>query len=481
MTDNIVPGLLAATIAVPFGGAVLIMLAGAKRDLLTLTLPFLTLIPAFMLGYFFVQMPADQTHVFVLGALAEGLTISFMLEPLGVTFAAIVSVLWPISMLYSLDYLYANQLRNKRRFCACFTLAIGSAFGIAFAGDLLTLLIFYELMTLVTYPLVTHYGSARAKRAGSIYLAFLLGSSFLLFLPGVIWFWVHYGTLAFTPGGIVGGAAPPHPIWLLVFAFGIGKAALMPLHRWLPEAMVAPAPVSALLHAVAVVKAGVFAIAKIIVYVFGLDFLAAGAANWLVYIAGISIIVAALLALRQDSLKRRLAYSTVSQLSYITMGMALLKPALIGAVFHLAAHAFAKITLFFAAGAIQTVTGKEKISTLRGIGHTMPWTMLCFAIAALSLIGLPPAAGFVSKWFLLGGAVHATHYFAIGVLIVSTVLNIAYFAPIVCRAFVPVPHPYPQALREAPSGMLIAMLLTAAIVLLLFFFPEPLLGLAREI
>lgn len=477
---NIMQDLLIGTVVLPFAGALLITFVGDKRDMITLVLPFLTLILAFVLVYFFMHIPSDQMPTFVLGELAEGLTISFALEPLGMIFACIVCILWPISMLYSLNYFYANRLRNKNRFCACFFLAIGSALGIAFAGDLLTLLIFYELLTLVTYPLVTHYGSAKAKRAGWIYLAYLLGSSFLLFLPGIVWLWLNYGTLAFVPDGIV-SSKPPHPLWLLVFAFGIGKATLMPLHRWLPEAMVAPAPVSALLHAVAVVKAGVFTIAKIIVYIFGLDFLAGYSENWLIYIAGVSIIIASLLALRQNSLKRRLAYSTISQLSYITMGMALLKPGIAGAVFHLAAHAFAKITLFFAAGAIQTVTGQEKISALHGIGRTMPWTMVCFTIAAVSLVGLPPAAGFISKWFLLGGAAHATHYFAIGVLVISTVLNIAYFAPIICRAFAPATHTSAQASHEAPAGMLMAMLLTVLMVLLLFFFPEPVLNLAQEI
>ncbi len=472
--------LLLWTIALPFIGALSIAFAGRRRDVPALTIPFATLILLLLLAYSFMQVSTEQTVGFVLGELAPGLPISFAIEPLGMIFACVVGILWTVSMLYSLDYLYANGLQSKTRFCVCFFLAIGSTLGIAFAGDLLTLLIFYELLTLVTYPLVTHSGSDAAKRAGRIYLAFLLGSSFLLFLPGIVWLWLNYGTLTFTSGGIV-GAQPPHAIWLLILAFGVGKAALMPFHRWLPEAMVAPAPVSALLHAVAVVKAGVFTIAKIVIYIFGPDFLAANGGNWLVYIAGISILIASLLALHQDSLKKRLAYSTVSQLSYITMGAALLNPAVSGAVFHLAAHAFAKITLFFVAGAIQTVTGKEKISELRGIGQAMPWTMTCFTIAAVSLIGLPPTAGFVSKWYLLDGAIHSAHYFAIGVWIVSTLLNIAYFAPIICRAFTPDSQINPYDSREAPFGMLIAMLLTTLAVLLLFLFPEWVLNPARKI
>ena len=366
MTNSIATTLILSSILVPFIGTVFITTNDYRRNVPVLTIPFITLVTVFLLAYLYTQLPDGQTLSVALGALAPGLTISFVIEPLGMIFACVVAILWPISMLYSLDYLYANQLKNKTRFCVCFYLAIGSTFGIAFAGDLLTLLIFYELLTLVTYPLVTHKNDAAAKRAGRIYLAYLLGTSFLLLLPGIIYLWLRYDTLAFTPGGIMTDA-PLHAAWLLVFVFGVGKAALIPLHRWLPAAMVAPAPVSALLHAVAVVKAGVFTLAKILIYIFGFDMLTNNS-NWLVYIAGISIVLASVMALRQDSLKKRLAYSTVSQLSYITMGVVLLKPALIGAVFHLVAHAFSKITLFFAAGAIQTASGKEKISTLRGIG-----------------------------------------------------------------------------------------------------------------
>jgi multicomponent Na+:H+ antiporter subunit D len=272
-------------------------------------------------------------------------------------------------------------------------------------------------------------------------------------------------------------------ILLALFMFGIGKAALMPFHRWLPAAMVAPTPVSALLHAVAVVKAGVFSVVKVVVYVFGLDQLA-GATDWLVAIAGFTIVSASVVALNADNLKRRLAYSTVSQLSYVILAVAILAPlSVVGAALHIAAHAFGKITLFFAAGSIYTAAHKTEVSQLDGIGRRMPWTMTAFAIGALSMIGLPPAAGFVSKWYLVSGAISQEAWFALGVVLVSTLLNAGYFLPIVYRAFFKplsaeaVAHPH----GEAPLPIVIALTFTAAGTLALFFFPDVPLALAQQL
>ncbi len=263
----------------------------------------------------------------------------------------------------------------------------------------------------------------------------------------------------------------------------------MPFHRWLPAAMVAPAPVSALLHAVAVVKAGVFAVVKVSVYVFGIDFLS-GLANhgWLVYVAGTTILIASLIALRSDNLKRRLAYSTVSQLSYVIMAAAILTPlSVIGAALHIAAHAFAKITLFFAAGSIYTAAHKTEVSELDGIGRRMPWTMGAFAIGAVSMIGLPPTAGFVSKWYILMGALEAEQMFAVAVIVVSTLLNAAYFLPIVYVAFFRAPaengrpREHESEHGEAPLPIVFALVITAAGTVLLFFFPGAALELARAL
>jgi multicomponent Na+:H+ antiporter subunit D len=309
-----------------------------------------------------------------------------------------------------------------------------------------------------------------------------------------VFIWHLSGTTDFSAGGILAGKLGHAGLaaLLALCMFGIGKAALMPFHRWLPAAMVAPTPVSALLHAVAVVKAGVFSVVKVIVYIFGVDNLAqagfGGAADWLVVVAGFTIVAASVVALRADNLKRRLAYSTISQLSYVVMAAALLAPlSLIGAVLHIAAHAVGKITLFFAAGAIYTAAHKTEVSQLDGIGRRMPWTLGAFGIAALSMIGLPPTVGFISKWYMLSGAMVAQHWLVVGVIALSTLLNAGYFLPIVYRAFFVAPAAadpgqdrHAHAHGEAPLPMVLALCATAAATLVLFFLPELPLALARQ-
>jgi multicomponent Na+:H+ antiporter subunit D len=355
--------------------------------------------------------------------------------------------------------------------------------GIAFAGNLFTLFLFYEMLTLVTYPLVTHHRDEEAKAAGRLYLLMLLGGSTLLLLPAIAWTGVATGTLDFLPGGTLGGTVTPlvMGILLALYVFGIAKAAVMPMHFWLPAAMVAPTPVSALLHAVAVVKAGVFFIVKIVVYIFGVDTLReTGAGDWLVYVAGFTVIAASVVALRQDHLKRRLAYSTISQLSYVVLGAALLTPiAIIGAVIHIAAHAVSKITLFFSAGAVHTAAHIDHVSGLRGIGRRMPWTMGSFAVGSLSMIGVPPTAGFLGKWFMLIGAMGTGQWFAVAVIIVSTLLNAGYFLPIVYSAFRPSEPGRTPGEGEAAWPMVVALVATAIATVLLFLFPETLLDLAE--
>ena len=321
--------------------------------------------------------------------------------------------------------------------------------------------------------------------AGRVYLGILMGTSVLFLLPAVIYTAFVSGTTEFRPGGILPADLSPATVTVLLalFMFGIGKAALMPFHRWLPAAMVAPTPVSALLHAVAVVKAGVFSVVKIVVYVFGLDLLA-GTTDWLLAISGFTIVAASVVALNADNLKRRLAYSTVSQLSYVILATALLTPlSIIGAAVHLVVHAFGKITLFFAAGAIYTAAHKTEVSQLNGIGRRMPWTMTAFTIAALSLIGIPPAAGFLSKWFILGSAVDGHHHYVLAVLFISTLLNAAYFLPIVHAAFFRKAdagdehHPH----GEAPWPMVLALMTTAALTVALFFYSTPLVQMAGRL
>jgi multicomponent Na+:H+ antiporter subunit D len=414
-----------------------------------------------------------------------GLPVAFRVEPLGMLFALIASGLWIVNSVYSIGYMRGNGEQHQTRFYVCFALAIAAALAIALAANLLTLFLFYEMLTLITYPLVTHHGDEKAKKGGRVYLAILMGTSIVFLLPAVIYTWHVAGTTDFRPGGILPVSLAPGVVAVLLalFMFGIGKAALMPFHRWLPAAMVAPTPVSALLHAVAVVKAGVFSVVKVIVYVFGLDQLV-GATNWLIAVAGFTIIAASVLALKADNLKRRLAYSTVSQLSYVILAAAVLAPlSVAGAALHIVAHAFGKITLFFAAGAIYTAAHKTEVSELDGIGRRMPWTMAAFGIGALSMIGLPPAAGFVSKWYIVSGAMAHAQWFALAVILVSTLLNAGYFLPILHRAFFrplsaeSAAHPH----GEAPLPMVVALSATAAGTLALFFFPDVPLALARSL
>ncbi|MDO8320011.1 monovalent cation/H+ antiporter subunit D family protein [Rhodoferax sp.] len=475
-----------ASMAVPLTGALLISLAGRMPNLReAITLVTAAVLLAVVLTLLPLVLAGARPSV-LLFSLLPGLNIAFQVEPLGMLFALIASGLWIVNSLYSIGYMRGNQEAHQTRFFVCFALAIAATMGIAFSGNLFTLFIFYEVLTLSTYPLVTHHGTEKARDGGRIYLGLLLSTSTVLLLPALVFIWFIAGTTDFTVGGILADKLKPGELALLLglCVFGIGKAALMPFHRWLPAAMVAPTPVSALLHAVAVVKAGVFSVVKVMVYVFGVDTLAtAGTTNWLVAVAGFTIIAASVVALTADNLKRRLAYSTISQLSYVTMAAALLAPlSLVGAVMHIAAHAVGKITLFFAAGAIYTAAHKTEVSQLDGIGRRMPWTMGAFAIAALSMIGLPPAAGFISKWYMVSGAMASQHWLAVTVIVLSTLLNAGYFLPIIYRAFFVAPaadaHDHPHG--EAPLLMVIALTATASATVLLFFFPDVPLALARQ-
>lgn len=474
--------LLWLLLAVPAAGALLIWLTGRSPNLREGA----TLLTAVALCVL-VGVLAER----VLGGARPDLTlvetfplapVRLTVEPLGMMFALIASFLWIVNSVYSIGYMRGNEEKHQTRFYICFAIAISSTMGIAMAGNLFTLFLFYEVLTLSTYPLVTHKGNDEAQRAGWVYLGILLGTSICLFLSAILITYLQAGTLDFTAGGILKDKVAPWlgALLLLLYMYGIGKAALMPIHPWLPAAMVAPTPVSALLHAVAVVKAGVFCVVKIVVYVFGIDYLASLPwTEWLAWVAGGTVLIASFVALTADNLKRRLAYSTVSQLSYVVMAAALFTPiAILGAALHIAAHAFGKITLFFAAGSIYTAAHKTEVSQLDGIGRRMPWTMGAFAIGAISMIGLPPTAGFVSKWYILLGAMEAEHIFVIVVLILSTVLNAGYFLPVVWRAFFRAP-PDDHDHGEAPLPIVLALSVTALGTLVLFFYPDLPMALAR--
>ncbi len=478
--------LIAAALLVPAAGAAGIALAGRWPNLReAVTLATAAALLACVLGLLPLVLADARPQLFVVEML-PGIALGFRVEPLGMLFALVAASLWIVNSIYSIGYMRANGEPRQTRFYVCFALALAAAMGIAFSANLVTLFLFYEALTLVTWPLVTHHGDDEARRGGRIYLGFLIGTSMVFLLPAIIATWAFAGTVEFTPGGILreaglSGAATGG--LLALFMFGIGKAALMPFHRWLPAAMVAPTPVSALLHAVAVVKAGVFTVVKVIVYVFGIDMLAGvRAADWLPTVAGFTIIAASIVALRSDNLKRRLAYSTVSQLSYVVLAAAILAPlSIIGAALHIATHAVGKITLFFAAGAIYTAAHKTKVSELDGIGRRMPWTMGAFAIGALSLIGVPPTAGFLSKWMMFQGAAAAQHHLALAVLAASTILNAAYFLPIVHAAFFRAPPAGEPVHGEAPWPMVSALLITAAATLALPWAASVPLGLARAV
>ena len=423
-----------------------------------------------------------QAHLRTLLEISPGLSIAFHLEPLGLVFALLASGLWVITTIYSIGYLNGNAEKNQTRFYLFFAMSIASAMGIALAANLFTLFIFYETLTLCTYPLVTHKKTSEAQSGGRIYLGVLLGTSIMFFLSALVITWIQAGTLDFVPGGILEGKLEGTASVLLftLFMLGIGKAALMPFHRWLPAAMVAPTPVSALLHAVAVVKAGVFSVLKISVYVFGIDFIAEqDASAWVLWLAVATMLIASVIALSKDNLKARLAYSTISQLSYIVIGAALAWPAAaLGGALHIVTHALGKITLFFCAGAIYTAAKCTHVSQFNGLGHKMPFTFAAYLLGALSVIGLPPFAGSWSKWLLVEGSASTQHYIVLGAFGLSTLLNCAYLLPVALRAFFKPPGPDVAAagpgIREAPLACLIPLCATAAGTVLLFFYIQPL-------
>ncbi|MBO6940691.1 MAG: monovalent cation/H+ antiporter subunit D family protein [Deltaproteobacteria bacterium] len=426
-------------LAMPVIGALLVALTGKKpnlREAMTGLASLATI--GLVLTLVAPVMQGDQPQWVVVDALLPGVPLAFRVEPLGMLYALVAAGLWPVTSAYAVGYMRGHHETNQTRFFVCFALSIFAALGIAFAANLGTLFLFYEVLTLCTYPLVTHHQSPEARRSGRIYLGILMGTSIGFLLLAIAWTYAKAGTLDFRRGGILAGHIDPAmlPLLLGLFAYGCGKAALMPLHRWLPNAMVAPTPVSALLHAVAVVKAGVFSVLKIVVYVFGLDLLhSTGSSEWLMWVAAFTLLMGSLIAFKQDNLKARLAYSTIAQLAYIVLGAALVTPdGIVGGGLHIATHAVGKITLFFCAGAILVAAHKKNVSELDGLGRTMPLTMGAFFIASLSIIGVPPMGGSWSKWYLALGAADE-HAIFVAVLMVSSLLNIGYLIPIPVRAF----------------------------------------------
>ncbi len=439
---------------------------------------------------------AGGTYSYTLLTFVPGLDIAFRVDALGLFFATVASSLWIVTTCYSIGYMRTAGEKNQTRFYSCFAVSVSSALAIAFSANLLTLFIFYEILSFSTFPLVAHKGTQTAFEGAKKYMIYLFGTSKTFFLAALILTYNIAGTLDFTQGGLFNGQGSSMMLTVtyILFIAGIAKAGIMPFHAWLPGAMVAPTPVSALLHAVAVVKVGVFSVLRVIFHVFGLDLMQSlNLGIPTAYVVSFTIIMASIYALTRDNLKARLAYSTVSQLSYIILGAALLTPSsMLGSVMHIANHAFSKITLFFCAGSIYVATHKINISELNGIGRKMPWTMTAFAIGTLSMIGVPPAAGFITKWYLAIGSIEADQIPILFVLLASTVLNAAYFVPVIYKAFFHKPEdPSAEAegnygihhddIREAPKFVVVPLVFTATMSLLIGLFPSYFMALARGV
>ncbi|MDI6726503.1 MAG: monovalent cation/H+ antiporter subunit D family protein [Smithellaceae bacterium] len=433
---------------------------------------------------------AGNRIVYSLSEIAPGISINFRVDGLSLIFGIVSSFLWIFATFYNIGYMRSLKEHAQTRYYACFAIAILGAQGVSFAGGLFSLYLFYEVITLFTYPLVAHHQDEEGYEGGKKYMVYLMGASKGFLLPAMILTYVMTGTLNFaddiTSGVFAGGA---DGLWVTVtyflFIAGFAKAAIMPFHNWLPAAMVAPTPVSALLHAVAVVKAGVFCIARVMLSIFGIDVLDELSLGIITaYLASFTILTASIIAITKEDIKARLAYSTVSQLSYVILGVALLDHAgIVGGILHIVNHGFSKITLFFCAGAIYVAAHKKKISDLEGIGYVMPFTMGAFAIASLSMIGVPPVAGFVTKWFLVNGALEINKIGILLVLMTSTILNAAYFAPIVVKAFFQGKNTAwdRKKIKEAPLTMVIPLVIAALISVILGIFPDFFVGIVRSL
>ncbi|MGF1670370.1 MAG: monovalent cation/H+ antiporter subunit D family protein [Balneolaceae bacterium] len=427
----------------------------------------LTLVPAAVAG---------ETVELNLFEIAPGLPFLLKADPFGVFFAIIASGLWIFTSFYSIGYVRGAGEKKQTRYFASFAVCLSSTIGVAFAGNLLTFIIFYEILTVATYPLVIHKENKEAINGGRKYLAYTLTAGLLLIAAAGITY--HYtGTLEFRPGGVFGDVELAQPVMVsifLLFLGGVGvKAGIMPLQSWLPAAMVAPTPVSALLHAVAVVKSGVFGVIRVVGFVFGTDVMGEfGLSSILMVLAGITIIFASLLAFAQDNLKRRLAYSTVGHLSYIVLGASMLTPlGMTGGIMHIATHATMKITLFFCAGAIYVNLHRENISNLNGIASVMPWTMGAFVIGSMGLSGIPPINGFLSKWYLALGSLEGDMIIPISILVVSGLLNAGYFFPIIFRAYFKKGEGL-EKYGEASPLMVVPIMITALLSVILGMFPD---------
>ena len=484
--ETIITSKILLTTAIPMVAALLIMASGKKPNIretwsiIGAVLTFLSvvnLVPHILNG---------GAYEYTLFTLYPGISVKFHLDGLGILFAGTASFLWIMAGFYCVGYMRGLNEHAQTRFYVCYAVSVGAAMGAAFAGNLFTLYLFYEIVSIFTYPLVAHHQDEEGYEGAKKYITYLMFTSKAFLLPAMVLIYIQCGTLDFATADIVHGIFPNDANrWLVTISFlmclfGFAKAGIMPLHNWLPSAMVAPTPVSALLHAVVVVKVGVFSICRIMLSVFGTQLLHQFHLGiFTAYFVSFTIITASIIALTKTNLKARLAYSTISQLSYIVLGVAMLTPnAVTGGLIHIVNHAFSKITLFFCAGAIMVASGKKDIKEMGGLGHRMPLTMIAFGLASLSMIGAPPVSGFVTKWFLALGAMDIHNVILLVVLLASSLLNAGYFVPVFLHSFYgkPLPEDVGQtgSLESSPLIMLmvIPLCITSILSVLFGIYPD---------
>ncbi len=424
-------------------GALISLVPFKKRGHMELFLEMMVIINSFLVWYLLLHRPADN---FTLVNFTGNLSVSFKVDGMSMVFAGLVSTLWPLATLYAFEYMTKEE--HEKIFFTFYTMTYGVTLGISLASNLLTMYFFYELLTLITVPLVMHTLTREAILASRKYLYYSLGGAAFAFI-GLIFIITYGNTTDFVLGGVLdlekirGRTNVLLLIYVIAFmGFGV-KAAVCPFNSWLPDAGVAPTPVTALLHAVAVVKSGAFAAIRLTYYSFGTEFLrGTWAQDLLMIIVMFTIVYGCSRAVKETHIKRRLAYSTISNLSYILFGVTIMTPlGMMGALTHLVFHAVMKISSFFCAGAIMHQTGKHYVHELDGMGYKMPCVFGVFTVSSLALMGVPGMAGFVSKWYLASAAVESGNgiaYAGIGCLLISALLTAIYMFTIVIRAFFPV-------------------------------------------
>ncbi|MBI1339257.1 monovalent cation/H+ antiporter subunit D family protein [bacterium] len=473
--------LILLALGAPTLSAVLAYVFHRAPDVRDTVIVVCAIVLAFVGWGLFSQTSAGVPPELMVGEPAPGFAIAFRLEPLGALFAAMASGLWALTSLYAIGYMRGAQEQNQTRFYACLSIAMVAVMGVAMAANLFTLFVFYEVLSLSTYPLVAHKGDEASRKAGRIYVGILLGASVTLLLPGLAAIAYFAGSTDFVDGGLLAGTVSPTvaSILILLVVFGAAKGAMFPLHGWLPSAMVAPTPVSAMLHAVAVVKTGVFTILKATTYIFGSEVMAsAPATDWLVWLASGVIVWASLVAITKPEIKARLAWSTIAQLAYIIGGALIaVERAVTGAALHMLTHGFGKITLFMCAGAIYVATGLTRIEDMRGLGRRMPVVFIAFLVGTLSIMGMPPTGGLWSKFMLIGSAFDAGAPQLAWAMVASSVLAVFYLGPVLLIAMFPAegagpPAPFKRA-GGAPGLAVAPLAVTAIGAIALFFLAGP--------